>query len=195
MTTGGKDIFNVWDKNSWGTGFDIGFVADLHIRNYISIQPGIFFQSRSGNFTYASTYWLPVTDENGNVTEKKQELMQYGHNRNYNLVIPIIASGHFNIGDKVKWNVDFGPYISFRIGNNGRPDIYELKYGNDGPVLHSSEAGSNTVDFGFKMGTGFTFLNHYYFGVHYMAGATDVWKNTGMGGRNKAWTFTAGYDF
>ena len=195
MTSGGKDIFNVWDKNSWGTGFDLGVVTDLHIRNFISIQPGIFFQSRSGDFTYTSSFMVPVQGENGSTSLEEQQMVQYGHNRNYNLVIPIVASAHFNMGSKVKWNVDFGPYVNFRMGNSGRPSVYEIRYNNMAPVLHDSEAQSKTVDFGFKMGTGFTFFRHYYVGVHYMAGSLDVWKTKGMGGRNKAWTFTAGYDF
>lgn len=44
------------------------------------------------------------------------------------------------------------------------------------------------------MGTGIQVLDHYYLGVHYEAGCTKVWKHS-LAGRNKAWTFTIGYDF
>ncbi len=34
--------FNQWNNTSWGTGFEIGAVVDINIRNYIAIQPGAF---------------------------------------------------------------------------------------------------------------------------------------------------------
>ena len=34
------DVYDLWNKNSWGTGFDLGVVADINIRNFIAIQPG-----------------------------------------------------------------------------------------------------------------------------------------------------------
>ena len=54
------DFYNLWNKNSWGTGFDLGVVADINIRQYLSVQPGIFFQSRSGDYTYCSRLWVPT---------------------------------------------------------------------------------------------------------------------------------------
>lgn len=192
------DFYNLWNKNSWGTGFDLGVVADINIRQYLSVQPGIFFQSRSGDYTYCSRLWVPTVGTDGTITSEGQDLVQYGHGRTYNLYIPVVASVRFNLGSKVKWSVDVGPYVNFQLHSQGTPEVYKLKYaGIDGTPAyvekHSAER--NNVDFGFKLGTGFQFFSHYYIGVHYMAGATDVWKTEGMNGRNKAWTFTAGYDF
>lgn len=191
------DVFDLWNKNSWGTGFDLGIVADINIRNFVAIQPGIFFQSRSGDFTYASRYWVPTDDGNGGLKNMAQDMVQYGHNRNYNIYVPILASFKFNIGSKVRWSADFGPYFNFLLKSSGHGHIYSVQY--DGidktPTLHGIEAERRSFDAGIKIGTGFTFLRHYYLGVHYMGGTTDVWKTKTMGGRNKAWTFTAGYDF
>ena len=39
-----------YHHESWGTGFDVGFVAGLNIRDYLAIQPGVFFETRGGNF-------------------------------------------------------------------------------------------------------------------------------------------------
>ncbi len=191
------DVYNLWNKNSWGTGFDLGVVADINIRNYIAIQPGIFFQSRSGDYTYASRFWIPVVDNDGVIQNEGKDIVQYGHQRSYNLYVPILASVRFNIGQKVRWSVDLGPYFNFMLHSSGAGSIYELRYeGIDMPAaLHRSEAERKGFDFGFKFGTGFTFFKHYYVGVHYMAGTADVWKTSGMGGRNKAWSFTAGYNF
>lgn len=191
------DVFNLWNKNSWGTGFDLGVVADINIRNYIAIQPGIFFQSRSGDYTYVSRYWVPVADENGVLSNQAEDVFQYGHSRNYNIYIPIMASVRFNIGSKVRWEVDLGPYFNFKLHSTGQGATYYLKYEGIDEVatLHEVPIERKNFDFGFKIGTGFTFFRHYYLGVHYLAGGLDVWKNQGLGGRNKAWSFTAGYNF
>ena len=34
-----------------GTGFNLGAVATFNIRDWISVQPGIFYESRSGSYT------------------------------------------------------------------------------------------------------------------------------------------------
>ncbi len=191
------DVYDLWTKNSWGTGFDLGVVADINIRNFIAIQPGIFFQSRSGDFTYASRFWVPGENENGEVVNEAHDIVQYGHNRNYNIYVPIVASLRFNVGNKVKLSVDFGPYVNFLLSSSGHGSIYKLRYeGIDQlPALYETEAERNSCDFGLKIGSGFTFFSHYYIGIHYMGGMSNVWKTEGMGGRNKAWTFTAGYNF
>ncbi len=191
------DIYDLWNKNSWGTGFEIGAVADIHIREFLIIQPGIFFQSRSGNYTYASRFWVPTADENGVIKNEGVDMVQYGHHRNYNFNIPIIISGRFNIAPKVKWMVDLGPYFNFLLNSTGTGSLYSLRY--DGldnlPQLHATDSKRSKFDFGFKLGTGFRFFNHYYVGMHYLAGALTPWKNEGLGGHNKCWSFTAGYDF
>ncbi len=192
------DFYNVWNKNSWGTGFEFGLVADLNIRNYISVQPGIFFQSRSGDYTYCSRLWVPVAAEDGSLASQGEDFVQYGHYRSYNIYVPVMASLHFNLGSKVRWNVDLGPYINFGLRTNDNPDVYTVKYSaaDGSPAYVERTSGERrSIDFGFKLGTGFRFFGHYYVGVHYMAGATDAWKTPGMNGRNKAWSFTAGYDF
>jgi hypothetical protein len=111
-----------------------------------------------------------------------------GHNRRYVFTIPVVASFHFNITNDLRWNVDFGPYISFNT--HAKENNLNVDY----DALRPVTAELNGVDAGFKMGTGLNILRNYYVGVHYLAGVTNAWKN-GVGGRNKAWTFTIGYDF
>lgn len=180
-----KDVFNLWNSNSWGTGFDAGVVADINIRDYIAIQPGFFYQSRSGNFTYSD---LLMPSENTQLQNT-----QFGHTRSYHFNIPILASLRFNVTDDVRWSVDFGPYLDFRLGSSETQKIMHISYNPADPGY--VEAKKNTFDFGIKIGTGLNILHHYYVGVHYMAGALDVWKTPELGGRNKCWQFTVGYDF
>ena len=170
---------NLYNHNSWGLGFDAGVVANINIRDYISIQPGFFFQSRSGDYAYMSL-------ANG---AEAQWMGICGHIRRYAFDIPILASLHFNLAESVRWNVELGPYFSFN-----------LKTKSDGTFIKSDETvmpdlRHKSFDFGFKMGTGLTLWQRYVVAVHYMAGTRDAWKDPYMGGKYKAWTFTVGYDF
>lgn len=166
----------VYNKDSWGTGFDVGVVANINFKNYLTIQPGFFFESRSNNYSY-----MPLGIPFSNAT--------VGHTRYTNFTIPIVASFNFNLSDNIRWSADFGPYLQFGLGGSDkgleRSDLpYDIGYYDN----------RNKFDIGLKMGTGLKFLDHYYIGVHYLAGFCDVWKN-GYGGSRKSWTFTIGYDF
>lgn len=177
-----KNIFDRWNENSWGTGFDIGAVADIALRDYLVIQPGFFFQSRSGNHTYVNMVTTP---------EGTAEMIQYGHRRSYAFNIPVVCSIRFNLSDDVRWSVDAGPYISLILKNSLSSMLY---------VPAGTEAGVTGIeprkfDAGLKFGTGLNILGHYYLGVHYWAGATHPWKDSAAGGASKAWSFTLGYDF
>lgn len=178
--------FSVWTNNSWGTGFNIGAVANLNFKEYLSLQPGIFFESRSGNYAYLTEYL--------DVLNVEQTFYQVGHLRTYNFTIPILGIAKFNIAQNIKWLVEFGPYFQFKLGSTGLDNI-RIPYRPAQSNLYDYYTASPTsFDFGFKMGTGLKFLQHYYVGVHYLAGALKTWKNP-SGGKNKSWEFTLGYDF
>lgn len=46
------DMGKLFNLDSWGTGFTGGVVAELHMRDWLVIQPGFFFESRSNNYSY-----------------------------------------------------------------------------------------------------------------------------------------------
>lgn len=184
-----------YGRQSWGTGFDLGAVVDINIRNYLSIQPGFFFESRSGDYTF---FRNSIYDGgSGPMTT------QIGHLRSYAFNIPILASFHFNITDDIRWDVDFGPYIGFNLGSSLKDKVLQSNLITNSVVERIFDRKPAPVDFGFKFGTAFRILGHYYVGAHYMAGATKAWKNLELdaiternyGGRTKAWVFTLGYDF
>lgn len=179
-----KDVYNLWNKNSWGTGFDVGVVADINIRDYIALQPGIFFQTRSGNHTYINTVPGEFATVDGN------KLVQVGNYRSYSFSIPVMCSVRFNISDDVRWSVDLGPYVQLTLKN----DFDKTAYFPEGYTSGAS-VDPRCVDVGVKMGSGLNIKDHYYIGVHYWAGAMHPWKEASLGGCNKAWSFTIGYDF
>lgn len=160
--------------DSWGTGFDAGIVADLNFKNYLTIQPGFFFESRSNNYSY--------------IYSNLSDNILYGHTRYTNFTVPVIASIRFNPADNIRWSIDFGPYFQFGLGGSDEGEF------NSTPFDIGYFDNRNKFDAGLKMGTGFKFFNHYYIGIHYMAGFCDVWK-TLDGGKHKSWLISIGYDF
>ena len=165
--------------DGWGTGFNAGAIFDLNIRNYISIQPGFFFESRSNNYTY-----IYNADINSN------HKIEYGHTRHFSFKIPIVASFRLNPADNVSLHLDLGTYFSYGFAGSDNGTVIDKYTYEDGYFDNR-----NNFDFGFKMGMGLKFMKHYYAGIHYEAGVLDVWKDKALCGRHKAWTFTIGYDF
>lgn len=185
-----KNVFDVWNKNSWGTGFTAGAVADINFKNYLSIQPGVFFESRSGDYAYLCNF---IPSGGGNA---QNTFTQVGHLRSYNLTIPVLAAVHFNVSEKVRWNVELGPYFQiFLKHKNDNNCIFPRAFDASGSSLFEP-MNQSKADFGFKMGTSLDIYTHYTIGVHYLAGCLNAWKpGQYLGGCNKEWTFTIGYNF
>lgn len=168
--------------DSWGTGFTAGVVATLNINNLIGVQPGFFFESRSHNFAYV--YKQP---------ESSALYSEYGHTRNTRFKLPVMGIVRLHPADIVTWNIEVGPVFNFGLGGHSwyhdpaeNPSLeHEVSYFGDD---------FNRFMLGLKMGTGFTVLDHYYIGMHYECGLRSA-RKYGMGGHDKTWTFTIGYDF
>lgn len=196
--TVGPENMSGYNVQGWGTGFDLGVTADLNIRDYLSIQPGVFFESRSNTYTFIT----PVAT--AGVPQHEYLMSQAGTFNSFALTIPVLGSVRFNITDDIRWNVDFGPYVSFMFGSKLKNKVNHNSIDNDGIPAAGAEFRQKAApfDFGFKFGTGLRILDHYSVSVHYMAGATGAWKDVktdfgkySYGGRTKAWVFTIGYIF
>lgn len=202
ITFGGRVGFNTSDrsfpsttqlnfiKTSWGIGFNAGVVANFNFKEYLSLQPGFFFESRSGNLVNIVEYYQAL----GN----KETHYEYDHLRAYYFTIPVMGIVKFNLAENIKWNVEFGPYIQIELKETGQDnvEILNMKAQDNGLLLGYDKynAQHRGFDVGFKMGTGLQFYQHYYIGVHYLAGACNAWKMP-SGGKNKSWEFSIGYDF
>lgn len=184
-----KKVFDTWNHNSWGTGVDVGVVANINFRNYLTIQPGIFFESRSGKYTYIN---VAGYDAQG----VAEYMTQYGKDRSYNFTVPVMVSIHFNLSDDIRWDVEAGPYFQFVMKNSVDGDFNYPVYTNpDANPADYIPIEGRKFDFGMKFGTGLRILDHYLFAIHYEAGWLDAWKESRLGGRNKGWVFSVGYDF
>ena len=180
------DYFNIQNLNSWGTGFDIGVIAGFNIRDYLSIEPGLFFESRSGRFSYMSkVYGL-----------EEETYAKWGKGMQYNFTIPVMASFHFNVLNVMRWNVDVGPYFQINLKNTfaGKFKYPELLYENGVLQTHLFKTKAAGCDVGLKFGTSLLLFKHYYVGVHYLAGFLSPWNPRDLGGVNKEWMFTIGYN-
>lgn len=173
--------FDVWNVNSWGTGFELGAVASINMRDFFSLQPGFFYESRSGNYAYQ-------TETAG------ESVTQLGHFRHYNFTVPVTAQLRMQLLPGAVWSVDAGPYFSWLLHEKNPTPVYYLPPG-AADAGEMAEAELNRYDWGLRVGTGLNFLTHFYAGIHYKAGMRDVWRQQALGGRRKTWTFTVGYDF
>lgn len=183
--TFGSGNYTNFMMSTWGTGFNAGIVANLNFKEYLSIQPGIFYESRSSNL-------LNIVDYHDNVYNSKT-YYEKDHWRGYYFTIPVMGIVKFNLAENVKWSVEFGPYLQMCIKETGQNNV-ELLYLNGTGHYDNYTAKHRGYDFGLKTGMGLTLWQHYYVGFHYMAGLCNVWTQP-PGGRNKSWVFTAGYDF
>lgn len=178
--------FNMWNNNGWGTGFDLGVVANLNFKEYLSLQPGIFFDSRSGSYSYLTGYI-----NNLGLEDTHYEM---GHLRGYNITIPIMGIIKLNVAPQFKVSGEFGPYFQFSLKQTGQNNVnvlYRQPQSNEYGVYIAQ---LRKYDVGLKMGFGISLFDNYYIGVHYLAGMCNAWKHP-AGGKNKEWLFTVGYDF
>lgn len=181
-----QSVASLWNQNAWGTGFDAGVVCDINFKNFISVQPGFFYESRSGSFAYQSTALTSTGDA--------YILTQLGKGREYLFTIPIVASVHFNVQDHLRWNVDLGPYFQFKLKSTFDKKFSYPEATPSGGLEYLNNVKTSKCDVGIKFGTGLDIYEHYYIGVHYMAGLLNAWNPGRLGGHNKAWLFTIGYN-
>ncbi len=186
-----RDLFPNWSSSGWGTGFHAGVEVPLGIFDFLSIQPGFFYQLRSGDYAVSST----------------SQTAQMGHYSMSYISIPVTVQINFNINERLRWSVEAGPYFSWRFGSHHssavvKPEGYNIATP-DGDVAINPPTIDYPVgtlakqkkDFGLKIGTFFLFDRHWYAGLHYYGGMTRVYKDKNLGGSNLQWSLTLGYNF
>lgn len=178
--------------DSWGTGFDAGLVFDLNIKNFFTLQPGLFFDIRNNKYCHSL---MQYNAEDSRIVLTSNE----GKTRHTTLTMPVMASFRFNLSDNIRWHVDLGPYFQFGIGGYDKGELCKL--GNEQtPTRYGIYDNGyydirNKFDWGLKIGTAVQVYDHYYLGIHYQGGFCKTYKMKEYGGHNKTWMFTLGYDF
>lgn len=188
-------------NTEWRTGIDIGVVADLSLGRYIALQPGFFYQNHSYDYVVASANF-----------DKRTLSESFGHARFYSFQVPMLVSFRLPMGNKIQWQIDAGPYLSFGIGGNNEIESYQSSITDGGAIAmkqyktgfyddsNGDIVGNKKFDWGFKLGSGILYRSHYYFGIHYSAGCRNVGKAHSAflakpSVKNKSWDFSIGYNF
>lgn len=186
-----RDNFPNWSSSGWGTGFQLGVDVPVGILDFLSIQPGLYYQLRSGDYSVSSS----------------TQTAQMGHYSMSYISIPVTVQVNFNLNDRLRWGVEAGPYFSWRIGSHHSSAVISpvpvTIEGSDGVTVTPGENITYNVgtmskqkkDYGMKIGTYFLFNHKWYAGLHYYAGMTRVYKNKDLGGSNLLWALSVGYNF
>lgn len=186
----------------WRMGGQAGAVADLHIRKFLALEVGFFYENRSYDCALMAA----------NAAEDYMGSM-FLHSRFSYLVFPVTLSFRFNILPSAEWQVDLGGYYAYGIGGSKDMDQY-IAFGEaDGqlvfdqtfisPKYFNADAKDflavKRVDMGLKIGTGLTFLKHYFIGVYYERGLKNCAKNRDgsptLELHNLNWNVSLGYNF
>jgi len=194
---GNLDDYSNKANYNWRTGFTFGAVVDLNVRNFFTVQPGLFFENRSYDYT--------VIRHDKDLQALYNDL---GHTRSYSFTIPILASFRFNLSESLQWTLDVGPYFAFGLGGkdnmeqihaqvspvSGNGDRYmdvtvKRDYYGDGMWQHKS------FDWGAKLGTSLRLNRQLVFAIYYMKGFKDISAYEPWTMRTKSWSFSVGYDF
>ncbi len=189
----------IFARNQWKAGFTVGAVMDINVRNFLTLQPGVFLQTRNHDYSHIF------------VGDDAKYFKSYQGNRSSSYIqIPILASLRKQFTPELQVQVDFGPYFMYGIGGSDEYRCYSSNFLETGEERIESYRGEEDFfgsdgavkgyDWGFKFGAGAVIMDHYYIGVHYEAGCRNILKKDKLtrqeySGHNKVWNFTIGYNF
>lgn len=185
-------------RKHWEPGVNIGAIVDISMGKRFYLSPGFYYDYRHDTYSVYSTSTPPIIDENNLPTF----VITSGAVKTNWFHIPMLVS--YRIPVKfVEFQFDFGPYIS--LGLSGHDKYQTTVYTQDD---HSEsmnikedafgEAGRYfNIDWGFDMGAGLLFANHYYIGAHYLIGARNIAQNRTAirTAHTHQWQFSIGYNF
>lgn len=161
------------------TAFHVGFIADLPIVESFYIQTGLYLQSKGSKNEYF---------DEGTIKESITPMY---------LEIPLLASYRYNFSKAAQLQVNFGPYFAYGISGKYKEEIVGNEvgevdfFGDDGDNF-----GAKRFDCGLQVGAGMTFAKHYYVGLAYEFGLTNIAHETADGTlKNKNFMISVGYTF
>lgn len=139
-------------------GFHAGLAVDVPILESFGINTGVFYSMKGAK--------AKGTDES--VTTGYVE-------------IPVLASYRYHFNEKVRLDIDLGPYFAY--GVHGSDDIFDSDLG-----------WMKRFDAGLAFGAGVT-IKKFYAGLHYEAGLANVSDVDGVSAKNNNLMLTVGVNF
>lgn len=169
------------------TSFHVGLTADIPLMQSLYIQTGLFLQNKG--------YKIEDSEEDYSETTTAKPMY---------LEIPILASYRYDFSDALQLQVNFGPYFGYGIGGKLKEEWSGNGYSGDSEVdfFGSNDdedtAGYKRFNCGLQIGAGLTMGEHYYIGVAYQFGLTNMY-DTPSGydykEKDKTWMISLGYNF
>lgn len=157
------------------TAFHVGVIADIPLMQSLYVQTGLFFQEKGWKI-----------EESGD---------EYAYKETYKpmyLQIPILASYRYNFSDALQLQVNAGPYFAYGIG--GKVKWEEDEESGEGDFF-GDDSDFKRFDCGLQIGAGLTFAKHYYLGVAYEFGFSNIVDDSDMKVKNKNLMISVGYNF
>jgi len=173
-------------------GYHVGAVMDWNVAKNLYVQPGLYFTTRGAK-----------TSDEG---------MDMKINMNY-LQVPITVAYRFSVTEKVKIDLNVGPYVAFGLGGKAKfseddwDDYgyygYDYDYDDDWDdwgesndmKMFGSEGLCKRFDAGLRFGAGVHF-QRFYLGLNYDLGLANIARESGLGKiKNGSFQISLGYNF
>lgn len=165
------------------TSFHVGLAVDIPVVQSFYVQTGLYLQNKGAKYE--------ETDEGA---KGKQT---YGP---IYIEIPVLASYRYNFSDAAQLQVNFGPYFAYGISGKAK---YEYSYSDfseksEYNIFGDGEDDLNAkrFDCGLQVGAGITLAKHYYIGLAYEFGLSNIAdKESDYKIKNKNFMISVGYTF
>lgn len=151
------------------TTFHVGVIADIPLMQSLYIQTGLFLENKGAK-----------EEDEGYTTKTTPMYLQ----------IPVLASYRYDFSDALQLQFNVGPYFAYGISGKWK----EEGHGVDEEIDFFDD-GIKRFDCGLQIGGGLTFAKHYYLGVAYEFGFTNIADDSDMKMKNNNLMFSLGYNF
>lgn len=184
--TAGLNIANMSFKQSGlsispdsRTGFNVGLTVDIPLLESIYVKSGLLYTAKGCKF-----------EDDGYDVEYTPAYLE----------IPILASYRYDFSDVTQLEFNVGPYLAYGIGGKAKykDDEYDDE---DEEDFFGDDSQTKRFDAGLQIGAGITVGTHYYLGVSYQWGLSNVLSNNhdghedGLKIRNNNFMINLGYKF
>lgn len=148
--------------NKTRVGFYIGGIVDIHITDYLSVQPGLNFSMKPGRIEFDNS-----SMGNGSSTINP-----------FYIELPVNIVGKYKLGSGTLF-ANAGPYVAYGVAGKVKnettyigiklEDNRNIKWGSD-----EMEDDIKPFDFGVNGGLGYQLKNGLFFNIGYQRGLTNM---------------------